>query len=236
MADRWTSEWQGLRLRVEQREFGANGGPTLHVAAGDADRVWLRFDCFREGPHWHLDPGGRDEVQPLDAAADPVTACLEKLRGELPELLARAGAPDALHAPLAEALASEAGRGLLRDVERALRHRPAVLEELDPRLLEQRRSEKWHTYPPDVLPAWVAEMDFPVAAPIEDELRRFLDRSDLGYPIAPRETGLAEVFRDRMQERFDWSPDPANVEILSEVVQGLYVALLAFARSACGGR
>jgi cystathionine beta-lyase len=32
--------------------------------------------------------------------------------------------------------------------------------------LRQRRSHKWRAYPPDVLPAFVAEMDFDLAEPI----------------------------------------------------------------------
>jgi cysteine-S-conjugate beta-lyase len=33
-------------------------------------------------------------------------------------------------------------------------------------LLRARHSAKWTTYPPDVLPAWVAETDFALAAPV----------------------------------------------------------------------
>jgi bifunctional pyridoxal-dependent enzyme with beta-cystathionase and maltose regulon repressor activities len=34
--------------------------------------------------------------------------------------------------------------------------------------LRRRRSFKWRTYPPDVLPAFVAEMDFGLARPVID--------------------------------------------------------------------
>ncbi|MEM9176007.1 MAG: MalY/PatB family protein [Myxococcota bacterium] len=101
-------------------------------------------------------------------------------------------------------------------------------------LLRNRRSEKWHTYPADVLPAWVAEMDFPIAAAIQDELRRFVERGDVGYPLGLPETGLPDVFCERMAERFDWTPDVRRVEILSEVVQGMYVALEAFSEPGDG--
>ncbi len=36
--------------------------------------------------------------------------------------------------------------------------------------LRERRSAKWTQYEPDVLPAWVAEMDFPLAEPIKEAL------------------------------------------------------------------
>jgi cystathionine beta-lyase len=238
MDHRWSSEWGGLEWQVELREVAGDGGPSLRLGPRDDPHAWLRFDCFERDPHWHLDPGGRDEIHPLDELGDPIAESFGLLRGELRGLLERAGADPAsaerAAAGLAEisqeADASRPAARFLLAAERAMRHRPARLDDLDPRKLARRRSEKWHTYPRDVLPAWVAEMDFPVAAPIEDELRRFTDLSDLGYPIAPGQTGLAEVFAARMTERFDWSPDPARVEILSEVVQGMYLALEAFAR------
>jgi len=105
----------------------------------------------------------------------------------------------------------------------------AVLDDLDLAVLQRRKSEKWHTYPPDVLPAWVAEMDFPVADPIRCVLQEAVDDWDVGYPVSPRDTGLPEVFAQRMSERFGWTVDPSRVEILSEVVQGLYLSLEAFA-------
>ena len=70
-----------------------------------------------------------------------------------------------------------------------------------------------------MLPAWVAEMDFPPAAAILDELRRFVEGGDVGYPLGLRETGLPDAFCERMDERFGWAPDVRQVEVLSEVVQ-----------------
>ena len=71
-------------------------------------------------------------------------------------------------------------------------------------------------------------MDFPVAAPIARERSRFVASNDVGYPLGLRQSGLAEAFCERMADRFAWSIEPARVEILSEVVQGLYLALAAF--------
>jgi cystathionine beta-lyase len=47
--------------------------------------------------------------------------------------------------------------------------------------LRQRRSEKWATYPPDVLPAFVAEMDVVLAEPIRRTLIAAIVRGDTGY-------------------------------------------------------
>ena len=104
----------------------------------------------------------------------------------------------------------------------------ARFDGLDIEILRSRKSEKWHAYPADILPAWVAEMDFPIAAPIQQALKRALDSWDVGYPIAPGNTGIREAFADRMEERFDWSVNPRQVEVFSEVVQGLYLAIGAF--------
>lgn len=110
----------------------------------------------------------------------------------------------------------------------------AQLEELDPTVLRDRKSEKWNSYPPDVLPAWVAEMDFPLADPIRQYLEKAIQGHDFGYPTHPSTTGLREAYAERMQERFDWAIDPRQVEILSEVVQGIYLGLHTFAEPGDG--
>ena len=46
--------------------------------------------------------------------------------------------------------------------------------------LRQRRSLKWRTYAPDVLPLWVAEMDAAVQPSVRRELDAALDRGDTG--------------------------------------------------------
>jgi cystathionine beta-lyase len=103
------------------------------------------------------------------------------------------------------------------------------LDRLDPARLRRRRGEKWRTYPPDVLPAWVAEMDYPLATPIRRVLEESLALDDLGYPVNPRPQDLPSVFAARMAERFAWRVDPQRVDVLTDVVQGLYVALDRFA-------
>ena len=59
--------------------------------------------------------------------------------------------------------------------------------------LRRRRSEKWHKFPPDVLPSHIAEMDFAVAPPIEETLVAVVRSGDLGYAHA-RSSGLPEAF------------------------------------------
>ena len=91
--------------------------------------------------------------------------------------------------------------------------------------LAGRCGEKWSTYPAEVLPAWVAEMDFPVAGPVHDVLASMVEHHDVGYPRDALAEGVAEVFAARMQSRFNWKVDPDRVELLTDVVQGIYLAV-----------
>lgn len=47
--------------------------------------------------------------------------------------------------------------------------------------LQQRTSAKWRFFDPDVIPAWIAEMDYPLAPAIAETLHAAVDRSDTGY-------------------------------------------------------
>ena len=55
------------------------------------------------------------------------------------------------------------------------------LESLSPDALRARGSMKWNRFGPDVLPMWVAEMDYPMAPPVLEAVRR-----DLPHPAAAR--------------------------------------------------
>lgn len=81
--------------------------------------------------------------------------------------------------------------------------------------LRGRSSAKWTTYPPDVLPAWVAEMDFPLAEPIKQRLRRAIDADDCGYA---HPTALPDAFAAFAKSRFDWTVDPSRVRSAPEVM------------------
>ena len=81
--------------------------------------------------------------------------------------------------------------------------------------LRTRTSMKWRTYPDDVLPLFVAEMDFPLAEPIAEALIAAVGRSDTGY-VAPI-NGLAEAFASFASRRWGWHVDPANVASTTDV-------------------
>lgn len=90
-----------------------------------------------------------------------------------------------------------------------------AVEEVSLGELRRRTSAKWRTYPPDVLPLPVAEMDFRVAAPIAEALHAAIGRSDLGY--ASPSPGLAEALTGFAARRWGWQVDPAQVTLAPEV-------------------
>jgi cysteine-S-conjugate beta-lyase len=89
------------------------------------------------------------------------------------------------------------------------------VEEVSLTDLRRRRSAKWRTYPSDVLPLPVAEMDFPIAGPIAEALHAAVGRSDLGY--AGPNPGLAEALAGFAARRWGWRLDPAQVVLAPEV-------------------
>ncbi|MDQ6907295.1 MAG: pyridoxal phosphate-dependent aminotransferase, partial [Chloroflexota bacterium] len=94
--------------------------------------------------------------------------------------------------------------------------------------LRARRGVKWHHHPEDVMPAWVADMDFAVADPVQAAIARVVDQGDYGYPYRSGEESLTAAFVERMQERFGWTVDPALVQPVTECVQCMYGTALAF--------
>lgn len=90
-----------------------------------------------------------------------------------------------------------------------------AVEEVSLDELRRRTSAKWRTYPPDVLPLPVAEMDFPLAKPVAEALHAAIRRSDLGYARPSPE--LAEALAGFAARRWAWQVDPAQVALAPEV-------------------
>jgi cystathionine beta-lyase len=99
----------------------------------------------------------------------------------------------------------------------------AILGECSLERLRRRRTYKWRTYPDDVLPAFVAEMDFDVAEPVLDAVRDALDNGDLGYPD---KGDLGDAFAAFAAGRLDWAVDPDLVFAIPDVMTGITETLL----------
>ncbi|MBE0671182.1 MAG: putative C-S lyase [Anaerolineales bacterium] len=85
---------------------------------------------------------------------------------------------------------------------------------------------KWTFVPKDVLPMWVADMDFPAPRPILNSLRKALEHGVLGYEIPGGV--LQETVAARMDRLYKWKVKPESVLAVTGIVSGFTVAARAF--------
>jgi cystathionine beta-lyase len=97
--------------------------------------------------------------------------------------------------------------------------------------LRARQSQKWRRYPEDVLPAWVAELDFPLAPAVRAALASAVERDDTGYANAGE---LPAAFASFAEDRWGWRVDPMRTLIVPDIMSG--VAELLRALTAPGDR
>ncbi|MGK5500971.1 MalY/PatB family protein [Streptomyces sp. URMC 125] len=92
------------------------------------------------------------------------------------------------------------------------------LSALGLRELRRRTSAKWRTYPEDVLPLWVAEMDAPLAGPVARALTEAVALGDTGYPSG---TGYAEALAGFAADRWGWRPPVEHTALVPDVMLGI---------------
>jgi cystathionine beta-lyase len=85
---------------------------------------------------------------------------------------------------------------------------------------------KWTMYPNDVLPMWVADMDFRAPKPILDTLHKAVDHGVLGYELVPN--ALKETVAARMDKLYRWKVKPEAVVAVTGIVSGFSVAAREF--------
>ncbi len=88
------------------------------------------------------------------------------------------------------------------------------------RLIDRRSSDsvKWLLYDKDVLPMWVADMDFTSPEPVIRALRDRVDHGIFGYGKEPAE--LRPVIVDRLQRLYGWEVAPEALVFVPGVVTG----------------
>ncbi|GAB2588623.1 cystathionine beta-lyase [Paractinoplanes abujensis] len=89
--------------------------------------------------------------------------------------------------------------------------------------LRLRRSVKWRAFPEDVLPLFVAEMDYELAPPVSEVLHAAVTRGDLGYHAPGPEVGKA--FSGFAGRQWGWDVDPARVRPVTDVGVGVVEVL-----------
>jgi cysteine-S-conjugate beta-lyase len=88
-------------------------------------------------------------------------------------------------------------------------------------------SSKWHCYDADVLPMWVADMDFRSPEPIVTALRERVEHGVFGYGMEPAE--LRGVIVDWLQRLYGWQVGPEALVFVPGVVTGFNLACHALA-------
>src|SRR5699024_4805495 len=87
----------------------------------------------------------------------------------------------------------------------------AELFDISDEEMRSRKSLKWSNVEPDVLPAWVAEMDVQLAPAITNALQQALSRHDAGYPGS--DEALSQAFASFAQDRWNWSIDTEHISV-----------------------
>lgn len=84
---------------------------------------------------------------------------------------------------------------------------------------------KWGLAEPDVLPAWVAEMDYALAEPITEALLRAVTAGRTGYPAFVEGGPMGEAYAGFAQRQFGHVVDPEQVVATVDVTAGVRLAL-----------
>ncbi len=89
-------------------------------------------------------------------------------------------------------------------------------------LVDRRSSSslKWDRYAQqDILPLWVADMDFPSPPAVLEALRERVDHGIFGYTLAP--VSLVEAVQNHVQQQYGWPIEPEWLVWLPGLVSGL---------------
>ena len=106
-------------------------------------------------------------------------------------------------------------------------------------ILPNRRNSdslKWHLYDPDVLPMWVADMDFRSPEPVIQALRERAEHGIFGYPLGlqgnPKELPeLCQAVIDRLDKLYHWAVKTDEIVLSPGVVIGFNLACHALANA-----
>jgi len=99
------------------------------------------------------------------------------------------------------------------------------------RIVERRGtdSNKWHKYGPDVVPLWVADMDFASPPVVTEALRARVEHGVYGYLREGVPSELVDVFTERCRKRYGWDVPGGSMVLLPGVNPSNNVA----ARTVC---
>jgi cystathionine beta-lyase len=78
---------------------------------------------------------------------------------------------------------------------------------------------------PDVLPAWVAEMDYLTAPPVVDALTRLVREGGTGYPNFEAGGAVGDAYTGFARRRFGWSVPTGSVMLAGHSLGGIRLLL-----------
>ncbi len=98
------------------------------------------------------------------------------------------------------------------------------------KLIDRRPTEsaKWHAFDGDVLPMFVADMDFRSPEPVIQALAKRAEHGVFGYAHEP--AGLRQAIIERMQQLYGWQVEPGSIVFLPGVVTAFNLACHAFGK------
>ena len=104
-------------------------------------------------------------------------------------------------------------------------------EHLSPETLRGWKTEKWSYCPEDVLPAWVAEMDFPTAPVIQQAVIDAVRASETNY--APARHAVHAACAEWLAQHAGLNVDPSQIFVAGDVIAGTAAALDMTMPAAC---
>jgi cystathionine beta-lyase len=84
---------------------------------------------------------------------------------------------------------------------------------------------KWGWYDREVLPLWVADMDFSAPQPVIDALAARVEHGVFGYTMPPQE--LKEVIQERLARLYGWRVEQDEIFFVPGVVSGFNITSVA---------
>jgi cysteine-S-conjugate beta-lyase len=93
-------------------------------------------------------------------------------------------------------------------------------------------TNKWTLYSDDVIPMWVADMDFSAPPPVLKAVEKFAQHGDFGYQLPSPE--LYETIATRMDKLYNWKISPDMIVTVPGVNSGYNVAVRTFCTSRKG--
>ncbi|SBT16302.1 Cystathionine beta-lyase PatB [Marinomonas gallaica] len=86
-------------------------------------------------------------------------------------------------------------------------------------------SDKWSKYPSDIIPMWIADMDFDAPRCVKDALTDRVQEGVFGYTHTP--TSLVKAIQEHCLKHYNWQPATAHLIHLPGLVCALHLCVRA---------